>query len=296
MNYSYETQKWVALGSFEHYDPEFRMATAFINRIGITSGWAFVDRSFYPDKTRYPWIRRLSILSFTQGGRDVVAGGNDLLEVAGMRFNFTRQGFLRVDRTFGFEHWQGERFDRGRLRAFGNVQLYRWLFLEGNVNGGLSVFYDSIDPFQGRSRSFSGGFRLQPDGRFQQSINWNRVGFDREATGVRVYTVHIVNARTTYQFTRAFSLRGIAQYRQLTVPDSGRLSRFLRTPARHRRLRGLRIAPRRAPVHRRPVDRRQRIIRGEPARPVLQDLLPASLLSDQAVQISDLRFQIGGSR
>lgn len=76
----------------------------------------------------------------------------------------------------------------------------------------LSVFYDSIDPFQGRSRSFSGGFRLQPDGRFQQSIFWNRVGFDREATGARVYTVHIVNARTTYQFTRAFSLRGIAQY------------------------------------------------------------------------------------
>ena len=115
VNYSYETQKWVALGSFEHYDPEFRMATAFINRIGITSGWAFVDRSFYPDKTRYPWIRRLSFLSFTQGGRDVVAGGNDLLEVAGMRFNFTRQGFLRVDRMFGFEHWQGERFDCGRF-------------------------------------------------------------------------------------------------------------------------------------------------------------------------------------
>ena len=212
VNYSYETQKWVALGSFEHYDPGFRMETAFINRIGITSGWGFVDRSFYPDKARHPWIRRVSFLSFTQGGRDVVAGGNDLLEVAGMRFNFTRQGFLRVDRTFGFEHWRGERFDRGRLRAFGNVQIYRWLFLEGNISGGLAVFYDSIDPFQGRSRAFTGGFRLQPNGRLQQAVSWNRVAFDREATGTRVYTVHIVNSRTTYQFTRAFSLRGIAQF------------------------------------------------------------------------------------
>jgi hypothetical protein len=212
ISYNYETQKWVALGSFEHYDPQFRMTTSFLNRIGITSGWGFVDRSFYPDKKRYPWLLRLGILSFTQGGRDVVAGGPDFLEVAGMRFNFTRQGFLRVDRSFGFEHWQGEKFDRGRLRAFGNVQLYRWLFLEGNANGGLSVFYDPIEPFQGRSRSFSGGFRVQPGGRFQQSINWNRVAFDDEASGARVYTVHIVNARTTYQFTRAFSLRGIAQY------------------------------------------------------------------------------------
>ena len=146
------------------------------------------------------------------GRARLVAGGNDLLEVAGMRFNFTRQGFLRVDRTFGFEHWRGERFDRGRLRAFGNVQLYRWLFLEGNISGGLAVFYDSIDPFQGRSRAFTGGFRLQPNGRLQQAVSWNRVAFDRDATGVRVYTVHIVNSRTTYQFTRAFSLRGIAQF------------------------------------------------------------------------------------
>jgi hypothetical protein len=212
VTYSYETQKLVAIGSFEHYDPQFRMETAFINRVGITSGWGFIDRSFYPDKTKYPWIRRVGFLSFTQGGSDFVAGGNDFLEVVGMRFNFTRQGFLRVDRTFGFEHWRGEPFDRGRLRAFGNVQLYRWLYLEGNVSGGLSVFYDPVDPFQGRSRVFNGGVRLQPNGRLQQSLFWNRVAFDDDATGLRVYTVHIVNARTTYQFTRAFSLRGIAQY------------------------------------------------------------------------------------
>ena len=213
VSYGYETQQWTVIGSGEHYDPEFEMTTAFINRVGITSGWAFIDRSFYPNKDKYPWIRRLSVLSFTQGGRDRVAGrGNDLLEVAGMRFNFTRQGFLRVDRSFGFEHWQGQRFDRGRLRAFGNVQLYRWLFLDGNVSGGRAVFYDPVEPFQGRSRSFSGTVRLQPNGRLLQSIGYNRVLFDRETTGARVFTVNIVNARTTYQFTRAFSLRGIAQY------------------------------------------------------------------------------------
>ena len=213
VSYGYETQQWTVIGSGEHYDPDFEMTTAFINRVGITSGWAFVDRSFYPDKDKYPWIRRLSVLSFTQGGRDRLAGrGNDLLEVAGMRFNFTRQGFLRVDRSFGFEHWQGQRFDRGRLRAFGNVQLYRWLFLDGNVSGGRAVFYDPVEPFQGRSRTFSGTIRLQPNGRLLQSISYNRVLFDRETTGARVFTVNILNARTTYQFTRAFSLRGIAQY------------------------------------------------------------------------------------
>jgi hypothetical protein len=213
LTYGYETQQWTVIVSGEHYDPEFEMTTAFINRVGITSGWSFVDRSFYPDKQRYPWIRRVSLLSFTQGGRDRLAGrGNDFLEVAGMRFNFTRQGFLRIDRSFGFEHWQGQHFERGRLRAFGNVQLYRWLFLDGNVSGGRAVFYDPIAPFQGRSHSISGTFRLQPNGRFQQSLTYNRVAFDDDASGGRVFTVNILNARTTYQFTRAFSLRGIAQY------------------------------------------------------------------------------------
>jgi hypothetical protein len=212
VTYAYETQQWVVIGSAEHYDPGFAMATAFINRVGITGGWAFADRSFYPDKARYPWIRRVSVLSFTQGGRDRAAGGNDLLEVAGVRFNFTRQGFLRIDRSFGFEHWQHERFERGRIRAFGNVQLFRWLFLEGNASSGRAVFYDLVDPFQGRSRDMRVGLTFQPNGRLSQSVGYNRVVFNRESTGESVFLVDVVNARTTYQFTRAFSIRGIAQY------------------------------------------------------------------------------------
>ncbi|HET9262462.1 MAG TPA: DUF5916 domain-containing protein, partial [Vicinamibacterales bacterium] len=68
--YDYSTQRLVLTGFAEHYDPEFRMDTAFINRVGITSGWGFAQYSFYPDKARYPWLRRISPFSFTQGGRD----------------------------------------------------------------------------------------------------------------------------------------------------------------------------------------------------------------------------------
>jgi uncharacterized protein DUF5916/cellulose/xylan binding protein with CBM9 domain len=211
-NYSYETRQWVAIGSVEHFDPEFDMATAFIKRVGITSAWGFVDRSFYPDKTRYPWLRRMSVLSFTQGGRDRLAGGNDLLEVAGVRFNFTRQGFLRVQRTFGFEHWQGERFERGGLNAFGSVQLFRWLSLGGNIFRGRSVFYDLENPYQGRAADGGIDLTLQPNGQLSQSLGYNRVAFDRESTGARIFTVNIVNSKTTYQFTRALSIRGIVQY------------------------------------------------------------------------------------
>ena len=85
---------WSATASTTTAD--FEMQTAFINRVGITSGWGFAEYSFYPDKAKYPWIRRISPFSFTQGGRDRNAGGNELLQVSAVRFSFTRQGFSAV--------------------------------------------------------------------------------------------------------------------------------------------------------------------------------------------------------
>jgi hypothetical protein len=210
--YSYETQKYTVSGAVEHYDRDFEMATAFVNRVGITSGSLFAQRSFYPDKERYGWIRRVDAFLFLQGGRDRVNSGDDMLELPALRFNFTRQGFLRVDRSFGHEPWLGRRFERGRWRVQGEVQAYRWLYVDGRYSTGRAVLYDLVDPFQGRSREARIGTTLQPNGRLSERLTYDRVAFDRETTGARVYTLDIINSKTTYQFTRAFSIRGLVQY------------------------------------------------------------------------------------
>ena len=98
---------------------DFQMETAFINRVGITSGWGYAEYSFYPDKTKYPWLRKISPFSFTQGARDRNAKGNDLVQVSGIRLYFTRQGFFRFDRLDGYEPWAGQQFDRGNWRRSG---------------------------------------------------------------------------------------------------------------------------------------------------------------------------------
>jgi hypothetical protein len=210
--YNYSTRRWGASGTFEHYDAGFQMDTAFMNRVGVTGGWVFLERNFYPDNTRHPWLRRFSLFTFSQGGRDEFAGGSEFLALGGIRLAMTRQGNLRVDYMTGHEHWAGQRFTRGRPRISGNVQLFRWLAFEAFFARGDSVFYDATDPFQGRATDFSGGVTLQPSGRLSQSINYQRVAFDRAATSERVYTLDIVNTRTTYQFSRALAIRGIAQY------------------------------------------------------------------------------------
>jgi hypothetical protein len=59
----------------------------------------------------------------------------------------------------------------------------------------------------GRSNDVTSGFTLQPSGRFSETIDFARVAFNRESTGERVYTLHILNTKTAYQFTSHFFLR-----------------------------------------------------------------------------------------
>jgi len=211
-NYSYEKNRATIGAQLEHYDRGFVMDTAFLNRVGITSGWIYGDLNFYPNKDRYPWIRRVSFFNFLQGGRDRINEGNEYIDIAGARLSFTRQGFFRIDQGIGYEAWQGERFEQGRTRLFGQVQLFRWLRSYGNVNWGPATYYDEIDPFQGRSTQGTLGVTFQPNGRFTQDLEGTRIVFDRESTGERVYTVHILNTRTTYQFSKELAVRGIVQY------------------------------------------------------------------------------------
>ena len=211
-SYNYSTRAMSMSGAVEHYSRTFQMETAFLNRVGLTSGWGYIDHNFYPGKGRMQWIRRVTPFAFGQGGMDRVADGRDVIAVSGARINFTKLGFLRVDRTWGFEPWAGERFARGTVRAWGNVQLYRWLRLDGRVERGRAVFYDPDHPFQGTRLRVNGGFVLQPNGRLSHTISVDRVVFARRDTGEEVYTVNILNTRTTWQFTREFSFRSIVQY------------------------------------------------------------------------------------
>jgi hypothetical protein len=211
-NYFYESNRATAGGQIEHYDRGFAMDTAFLNRVGFTSGWIYGDVNFYPNKDRHPWIRRVSFFEFLQGGRDRVNVGDEYINVAGARLSFTRQGFFRIDQSFGREAWQRRRFDNGRTRLFGQVQLFRWLRPYGNFNWGGATYYDEVDPFQGRSAAGGIGATFQPNGRFTEDVELTRIAFDREATGERVYTINILNTRTTFQFTKELSLRGIVQY------------------------------------------------------------------------------------
>jgi hypothetical protein len=210
--YTYSTRALVAQTHVEHYDRGFQMDTAFLNQVGITNGYQYLDYNVYPSKEKYPWLRRIQPFTFTSFTHNLIEDGNELSSTNGVRLYFTKQGFFRIDTTNGYEPWRGQRFERRRWRIQSNVQATGWLRLRFNTNGGAATYYDLVDPFQGRSRNYSTGVTFQPSGRFTQSVDYEHVAFDRESTGERVYTVNIVNTKTAYQFTPHFFLRAIVQY------------------------------------------------------------------------------------
>lgn len=210
--YGFETRRLVVLSQLEHYDSGFQMDTAFLNQVGITQGWTYVAPSFYPNPEKLPWFKRFIPFVYAQYGRDRLHGGDPWLGVTGVRMNFTRQGFLRIDTIFGQEPWQGRTYRVNTTRVMAEGQFTRWLYLYGRATFGRAIFYDEVDPFLGRSRTWSLQATFQPRPRFNQSVSYDRVTFDRLEGAGRVFTVDVLNTRSTFQLDRRFSLRAIVQF------------------------------------------------------------------------------------
>jgi hypothetical protein len=212
VNYSYDSKRQVFVTQFEHYDKDFQMDTAFYNRTGITSNWTYYSYNFYPDEKKYSWFKKFSPFVWAHAARDRIQMGNETFLLGGVRMNFTKQGFFRVDYGGGKEAWAGRLFDTRRIQLMGNAQFLRWLYVYGYARTGRSVYYDPQNPFSGNSRNYSLEVTLQPSSKLNQSITYDKAIFKRASTGARVYSIDIVNLKTTYQFNSHFFARATERY------------------------------------------------------------------------------------
>jgi len=210
--YGYSTRRMNIAGAAEHFDRGFQMDTAFINRVGVTRTWQYGEVQFYPsEQSRYGWVKRVAPFVWGVMAKDRVEHGTEPFALSGMRFDFTRQGNLRVDVGRGRETFGGRRFVIGRTHVDGGAQVTRWLRVGGAFQRGPGIFYDAVNPFAGTSAYRNLQLGWQPNSKLSHNFGYTFVTFDR-LTGERVYGIHIVNLRNTYQFTPEFLLRAIAQY------------------------------------------------------------------------------------
>jgi hypothetical protein len=168
---------------------------------------------FYP-AARYGWIKRVAPFLWGTAADDRVQGGTESALTPGIRFNFVRQGSLRLDFARGHETFAGQRFTTGRAHADGGAQITRWLNVNGMFERSPAVFYDPAAPFGGTASNRNVAIDWQPNARLAHNLSYNFVKFER-TSGEKVYSLHIVNLRNTYQFTPRFFLRAIAQFDSL---------------------------------------------------------------------------------
>jgi hypothetical protein len=211
VSYSYNTRRLNIGSQIERYGREFQMDSAFYNRTGFTAGWAYGGVSFFPKPGGNFWLHRIQPSIFVNRGHDEVQGGDEGHMGLSLDFNTTRQGFLSVGIGRSLVPWVGREFHTGGLHGFTGVQIMRWLRVNGGFFRGRDVYFDDVDPFLGRSWNGHVGITLQPNQHVNQDVNVNLVRFDRPG-GERVFSVNIVNSRTTYQFDKHFLVRLIAQY------------------------------------------------------------------------------------
>ncbi len=233
-SYNFSTKRYSLNLQLEHYDTDFRMDTAFYNRTGYSGGNFFFARGFYPDQKKHAWFKKFEPFVFAQGGKDRPQGGAETFAMAGVRFNFTRQGFLRIDGARGQTPWRNQVFQTRLWRVMGGAQAFGWLNLEWNSSfNPRSVYYDSEHPYAGRERYLSLSGTWQPTSRVNQRLSVERNTFFRLSTGERVY------ARQHPQFPNYLPvqpplLRPLNRaLRQFAQADPGRLSGGLGTRARH---------------------------------------------------------------
>jgi len=207
---SYNTRRVLIMNFAEHFDRGFQMDTAFLNRVGITRTWNYGEVNFYP-AGGLAWIKRIAPFAWTTFADDRTQGGTEFQVMSGLRFNFVRQGSLRLDYDRGHETFAQRRFRTGRLHADGRAQITRWLNVSGTFERSPAIYYDPLDPFGGMQVNRTLALDWQPSAKLAHNLSYDYVKFDRTAGGP-VYRLHIVNLRNTYQFSPRFFLRGIVQF------------------------------------------------------------------------------------
>ena len=196
----------------EHYDDDFRMDTAFYQRIGFIRFRGYIGPHFYPKAENLSWIKRINPFIFGYYLHDSTTGMDDIHLLAAVRSYFIKQGYFNLMYIYDRESWKGRAFNQRRIDMRIRVQLANWLLLYSRLKIGNRIFYDPLDPFLGKGISISSEVTIQPNNKLSQYFGHNYEYLNRDSNGERIFDVHVLNSRTTYQFNKYLFLRAVFRY------------------------------------------------------------------------------------
>lgn len=213
MQYTYNSKSLYAYGLFDHTGQNFQMDSAFYKRTpGYSKEVVYFGPTFAPKSKKLSWIKQINPFFWGFLLHDINTGMDDSYMLFGLRFNFIKQGFFRVDYHFNNESWVNQIFHQQKMRVMAEIQLYKWLNLGGNYSFGDGIYYDRVNPYIGKKRNAGFYFFLQPNSKLSEFFVIDYEAFDEADTGKQVYDSLILNSETAYQFNKYFFIRGNIRY------------------------------------------------------------------------------------
>jgi hypothetical protein len=211
----YITPRLIFMTSFERYDSDFFMATAFQNRVGINRWWFGIGPYINVDIKLLPWLKRIVPYLHYSRLHDLGTKMDDISRVFGLYMNFAPRGDLYLEYRVEDEAWKGKLFDKNYFIVLGYIQLSRWLQFNARIYHGGQIYYDAENPFSGNDRTIDIGVTLQPGKKFTAGLYYLHSDFKDKQTRQKIYSLDIYNLHTTYQFNKYFFIRGILRFDNL---------------------------------------------------------------------------------
>jgi hypothetical protein len=190
--------------------PDFEASSGFVNRVDYKSYGAFSYFSVYPQKQYLNQIQ----LSLSAGIRDAYFEDitQDRWAQANLQFRFTEFNQMFLSYINDMERYLGVEFRKNTFSIEGQNNLISWMPFGLFFQIGDSVFYDLDDPFLGWSRIYGIFVELKPNMRLRLGVEISKQTFLQKKSGNVVFDYNVVRARTTYQLSKALSVRAIIDY------------------------------------------------------------------------------------
>jgi TolB-like protein len=201
--------------------PDFQTDVGFVQRNDLLLGNASVDYRWRPQTWVIDWGPSLNY-SRNHNFEGILED-----EAIQARASFVLAWNLRfgtnMDRSL--ERYEGIDFEKLRFGVGGRINGSRLFTLSGNFGWGDEIYYDKVNPFLGYESSMGFTLDLNPMSRIHSKFNINRSRFtdpmglfipgvntgEVDESG-KVFTVNIIRALTTYQFSDRLLLRNISEF------------------------------------------------------------------------------------
>jgi hypothetical protein len=203
--------KYVGAGAWwKSIHPDFEASSGFVNRVDYKSYGVFSYFSIYPQKQYLNQIQ----LSLNAGIRDAYFEDfvQDRWVRANLQFRFTEFNQMFVSFRNDMEKYEGVDFHKNTISIEGQNNLIKWMPFGLFFQTGSSIYYDPEDPFLGWTSIYGIYIELKPNKRLRLGMEFTKQTFWEKRGGELVFDYNVIRARTTYQLSKALSLRAIVDY------------------------------------------------------------------------------------